>query len=187
MFTKILVPLDGSDVAEHALAPAAALARACSATLVLLCACAPKTTQASLQPLNDEKDWFQPEEINEPAKYEAKNYLSVLAQCLSRQNVKIQGLVIKGDEAGAIIGIAEAQDIDLIVMTKHGRSGARHHLLGEATERVLHHASCSVLVVSPTFPGELNSAAAVDPAENMGSMATNLTLRQLFETRRAEE
>lgn len=182
MFTKILVPLDGSDIAEHALAPAAALARAFGATLILLCTCAPKTTIASLPPLDDEKDCFQPEQINEPAQYEAKNYLSVLAHCLSLQDVKIQRLVIKGDEAGAIIGLAEAQDVDLIVMTKHGRLGARHHLLGDATERVLHHASCSILAVCSTCCNGQSSEAVDDPTQIIGSLNTDLAGSKLFET-----
>lgn len=153
MFTKILVPLNGSDVAEHALTPALALAKAYEGTLILLCTCTTKLAHDPLQDLAKGYDWIWPEHSDEAVEIEEESYLNeLMGRHLVEPGVKIQSLFVRGDEAGAIIGIAEAQDIDLIVMTKHCRSGALYSQLGDITERVLHHASCSVMVICSNFP-----------------------------------
>ena len=68
--------------------------------------------------------------------------------------ITIKSLLVKGDEAGAIIGISEAQDINLIVMTKHCQADTQQNLLGDITERVLHHASCPVMVICSNLLAE---------------------------------
>ena len=164
MFTKILVPLNGSDDAEHALTPALALAKAYEGTLILLCTCTTKSTHESLQDLANGYDWIWPEHSGDPSQFPEEKYLDdLVGRCMSETGVRVQSLFVRGDEAGAIIGIAEAQEVDLIVMTKHCRSGALHNRLGDITERVLHHASCSVMVICSQNPSETASGPVDDP------------------------
>ena len=174
MFTKILVPLDGSGVAEHALAPAVDLARMYGGILILLCTCSTDNTSGALQDQTSDYQWFWSTSQDDPAYLEGKQYLNELIRGIPEQGVEIQNLFVIGDEAGAIIGISEAQDINLIVMTKHCQSDPRHNLLGDITERVLHHASCPVMVIC----SNLLTGGATGSGENIDQQAHTPNLIQ---------
>ncbi|MFL7839134.1 MAG: universal stress protein [Candidatus Promineifilaceae bacterium] len=146
MFTKILVPLDGSGVAEHAITPALDLVKKYDGILVLLCTCAMGLTNEAREDLISDRKWFWSKHLDDPVYIEGKEYLNGVIANISEPGIEIQSMLVRGDEAGAIIGIAEAQDINLIVMTKHCRPGYQS-LLGDITERVLYHASCPVMVI----------------------------------------
>lgn len=163
MFTKILVPLDGTEVAEHALAPAIDLAKKYKGTLILLCTCTTGFGSDSLQNLTNDHNWFWTTPSDDPIYQEGKNYLARLIRDLAESGLEIQSLLVQGDEAGAIIGISEAQDINLIVMTKHCQSEPRHNLLGDITERVLHHTSCPVMVICSNLLNGLVDNSCDDP------------------------
>ena len=150
MFKKILVPLDGSPMAERALPPAVALARAGGAEIILLRSSKPVYTV--MPEFAGEYEWSWPAEAHDEARHAARTYLDDLQLTSVGPEVAVRRQVVGGDEAGAIIGIAEAEEVDLIVMTSHGRSGARRWLLGSVTERVLHHASCPVMVIRGSEP-----------------------------------
>ena len=163
MFTKILVPLDGSEVAEHALAPALDLAKMYEGTLVLLCTCTTGSASEPLKDLANDYNWFWSTPSDDPTYLEGKHYLNELIGDISEPDIEIQSLFVKGDEAGAIIGISEAQDINLIVMTKHCQSDPRLNLLGDITERVLHHASCPVMVICSNLLTERVTGSGDNP------------------------
>lgn len=150
MFKKILVPLDGSPMAEMALQPAAVLAAAAQGELILLRSTKPVYTV--MPEFAGEYEWSWPAESFDEAHHAAERYLEDVGQHITRPGLSLDTRVMDGDEAGAIIGLSEAEDVDLVVMTSHGRSGARRRLLGSVTERVLHHASCPVLVVRAPMP-----------------------------------
>lgn len=152
MFTKILVPLDRSLVAEKAIAPALDLARRYKGTLTLLCTCTTDSSNEFLQDFSSDHNWFWSNSTKDPTYLEGMDYLNQLIHALSEPAIEIQSLFVKGDEAGAIIGISEAQDINLIVMTKHCRAELGQNQLGDITERVLHHASCPVMVICSNVP-----------------------------------
>ena len=61
-------------------------------------------------------------------------------------------LVRVGSPVPTILAVAGEQQADLIVMSSHGHGAIRHALFGSTTERVLHHASCPVLVVRSQEP-----------------------------------
>ncbi len=137
-------------MAEHAVPPALAVAQAAQSELILLRSTKPVFT--TMPEYAGEYEWVWPAESIDEAHDAAETYLQTLAAGKTKPGVKIRRQVVDGDEAGAIISIAEAEDVDLIVMTSHGRSGARRKLLGSVTERVLHHASCPVMVVRSAMP-----------------------------------
>ena len=62
-------------------------------------------------------------------------------------NVEVEPVILRGIPAEEIIGFAEKNDIDLIVMGTHGRTGIKKFLLGSVAEKVVRHATKSVLVV----------------------------------------
>ena len=123
-FGTILVPLDGSELAEKALAPAGQIASAManragganSVRLILLRAVAPMAMLAADPYLYDEMMRMNLDE--------AQAYLNLAASTLSASGAKIETKTINGSPAEAIVQYAEENGVDLIVMSSHGRTGS---------------------------------------------------------------
>jgi len=69
-------------------------------------------------------------------------------------DVVFEHRLLEGDPAVRIAALAKAEDIDLIVMSSHGRTGLGRVLLGSIAESVMRHAECPVLIVKPTVKSE---------------------------------
>ncbi len=65
--------------------------------------------------------------------------------------VKYQHCYLRGTATGEIVGFAEQQGIDLIVMASHGRTGLRRLLMGSTAENVMRQAPCPVLIIKQPF------------------------------------
>ncbi|GIX48525.1 MAG: universal stress protein [Candidatus Tectimicrobiota bacterium] len=141
MYTKILVPLDGSEVAEVALPHAVALARTFGAELVLL-----RVAHAPFSPGRD------PLEAERAAVEESEQYLAEAAQRLAAQGVPVRTVVRYGKAAEEILDHAATEGISLIVMATHGRSGVGRWLLGSTAEKVVRATSQPVLLVRAATP-----------------------------------
>ena len=135
---KILVPLDGSRLAEGALGRAAEIARENPrATLMLL-----RAAEAFTVPGSDvvEKQVL--------AVREAEEYLDAVAARLTRSGVlSVETAVWYGAAAPAIIEAARVNKIDLIVMSTHGRSGLGRLFLGSVAESVLRGTETPILLL----------------------------------------
>ena len=149
MFKKILVPLDGSKLSERALGPALALAQQVGGEVILLSVpvlkhmfVMDKAGHGLLLPDDSRKD----------SQRELTEYLQTVVESQTHPEFTLRTKVIDGDEASVIVDTAVAENIDLIVMSTHGRSGFQHWLLGSITERVLHSAPCPVLIVRSSQP-----------------------------------
>lgn len=149
MFKKILVPLDGSKLSERALDPALALAQQVGGEVILL-------SVPVLKHLFVEHSGgyalLYPEDSLKDSRRELTEYLQILAESQSHPDFTLSTELIDGDEASVIVDTAVAEDVDLIVMSTHGRSGIQHWLLGSVTERVLHKTLCPVLIVRSSQP-----------------------------------
>jgi len=149
MFNKVLIPLDGSELAERALDPALAIVRARNAELLLLSVpsyhhvVAPAAAGYGLTAMDQIVDLGQDD---------ANDYLDALCREARCGDCRIQTMVVQGDVAGCIVDTAAAEGVDLIVMTTHGYSGFTRWMLGSIAERVLRGASCPVLVVRQAIP-----------------------------------
>jgi nucleotide-binding universal stress UspA family protein len=134
----ILVPLDGSALAERALDKATEIVRDNpAATLVLL-----RAAEATTLPGAD------PTEAQIAAVQEAETYLEGVARRLSEQGVKqVQTSVWYGPPAPAIVEAARVRNADLIVMSTHGRSGLGRLILGSVAESVLRGTRTPILVL----------------------------------------
>jgi nucleotide-binding universal stress UspA family protein len=139
-FKRILVPLDGSDMAERALAPALALAKAMSAKLFFVKVAIPLTLKL------DPKLY---QHIVEVRKDEAKRYLRSIQPSSSSTLVDIETQVLVGRAARSIINFAQEKGIDLIVMSSHGRSGVSRWIYGSVADKVLHSAPCAKVIIHP--------------------------------------
>lgn len=143
MYTKILVPLDGSALAERAVAQAEEIAKASGAEVILV--------QVVQAPLGKTPEAGQSEEgkaFLETAA-QARAYLAMVATRVSGAGVKARFEVLEGAPAAGILGFAHDQDVDIIVMSTHGRSGVSKLVMGSVAEKVMLTTKRPVLLVKP--------------------------------------
>jgi len=139
---RILVPLDGSSIAEQALEPALALAESVSAELIFLRVTS--VPQITVQPL---PGWPGLDAVMEAAEQEANAYLQGMQAAMGDSPVSTSLHVTTGPAAEDIIDVADNQKVDLIVMCSHGRSGIERWVFGSVAEKVLRGANCVTLVI----------------------------------------
>ncbi len=147
MYQQILVTLDGSGLAEAALAHARAFAQCQGASLVLLRVVTyPLRSVVRLDPTFSGTLTGDLIELRQ----QAEAYLEGVAEKLKQDGFAVRTLVVDDPSpADAILDQAQAEHADLIVMSTHGRSGVTRWLLGSVADRVVHHAPVPVLLVRP--------------------------------------
>jgi nucleotide-binding universal stress UspA family protein len=144
MFSSILVPLDGSPVAEAALPYARSLAARTGATLTLVRA----AKQSALFGNSDESQ--------QQAIACAEDYVGQFATALSDQGLTIEtGVPFGGDPARWIVEECDVHHADLIVMATHDRIGVNRWLHGSVAESVVHATKLPVMIVKASSPPEL--------------------------------
>ncbi len=143
MYRKILLPLDGSELAECALPHMEAVARGCEAADVILL--------RVVEPLNLPGDYVispgDRERTEKEHRADAGKYLAQLKSRLDGKGLSLQTEVIEGRVAEGIVDYAAGHGVDLIVMATHGRSGISRWALGSVADRVVRLASVPVLMV----------------------------------------
>jgi nucleotide-binding universal stress UspA family protein len=149
MLRTLIVPLDGSDLAERALPYAVRLASAGGGRLVLV--------RAALGPPPSGLDWERQQAI---AVEEAETYIARVAAKIATR-VPVATAVPYGRAAHEILESVKQFDADGIVMATHGRTGPSHLVYGSVAEAVLAHGTVPVFLVHGR-PGEA-VAAPFDP------------------------
>ncbi|MGB3717546.1 MAG: universal stress protein [Candidatus Promineifilaceae bacterium] len=144
MYEKILVPLDGSQLAELALRPALSIARRAGGEITLLSV--PVHRHVDLTGTAGYGLPVHEQSVDRRLERE-EEYLAGVRADNDEARVNISIKVIEGDVAGIIVDTATVQGVDLIVMTTHGYSGFTRWMLGSVAERVLRGAPCPVLVL----------------------------------------
>ncbi len=140
--SKVLVPLDGSPLAEKALPHVAQLATKMMMEVVLVRApAAPRA--ASVEQESDPA--FQ--QIAKEIIKEAQGYLEAKVRELQAKRLKVSSLLLEGEAAGEIIDLARKTPNNLIAMCTHGWSGIGRWVLGNVTERVVRHSGDPVLII----------------------------------------
>lgn len=162
---RILVPLDGSPLAEQALRPALGIAKATDSELTLLRVSPPMSEeQGSLGSNGPYKH------IDSKVKQEAKTYLQTIHSSIENTELAIKIEPLTGPVATTIVDYAQNYHVDLIVMSSHGRSGVGPWNLGSVVTKVFSKAHCSILIVRPRiaktrgpdslvtgYPGEIST------------------------------
>jgi len=139
---RILVPLDGSKVAEQVLPAVTPIARAlgCEMTLFQV-----PIIYASGSLIGD---WYLPLQGSfETSDQDARDYLERLATDLREQGIKASTATWAGAVAESIVDYAEVNDIDLIAMCTHGRTGIARWAFGSVADRVLRAGGVPILLV----------------------------------------
>lgn len=151
MFQRLLVPLDGSPRAEQALPVASRLAQVSGGVVVLL-----RVVRPSTEPLKRPVGAAIVQEITDGELQEARNSLEALAERSRLSGVHTEFTVVEGQDAAAILSVAEAQHIDLVVLCSHGYTGLKRWLLGSVAEKVAHYASVPVLLLRECGPAPVD-------------------------------
>jgi nucleotide-binding universal stress UspA family protein len=141
-FRRVLVPLDGSKVAEQVLPAVIPIVQAldCEITLLRI------PVMYISGPFTGA--WHLPQDsIFETADQDARAYLQRLASHLKEQGLAVSTVTWAGAVADRIIEYAEAQDVDLIAMCTHGRTGLARWALGSVADRVLRASGKPILLV----------------------------------------
>jgi nucleotide-binding universal stress UspA family protein len=143
MYTRILVPTDGSDVTAKATRTAVSLARALGAQMEVLSVKEPfpYTAISEIQPV-------APDEYYENQERIARQRLQQVVDAALAADVPCKATTTEALHPWeAIIEHAKANGCDLVVMASHGRRGMAALLLGSETQKVLTHTDIAVLVV----------------------------------------
>jgi nucleotide-binding universal stress UspA family protein len=156
-YQRILVPLDGSERATAALDHAATLAKLANAHLVLLqvipsaAMLVSETAVASpgmgMPTLDPYLSTTQYQSVEESLKEEARKHLDEAAAPLLANAIQVETVILQGAAADSILAYASEKNIDMIVMSTHGRTGLARLVFGSVAENVLRRATCPVLLV----------------------------------------
>ena len=143
MFKHILVPVDGSPIACHAVHQARAIACAFRSSVTLIYVIDPYAFT------NRDTDFsYGQSEYLRAATVEANEAIGAARQIFEAQGMFVKGSVVEGHSVyQAILEAAETLDADLVVMGSHGRRNLEKLVLGSVTAQVLSHAHLPVLVV----------------------------------------
>ncbi len=159
LIKRLIVPLDGSDLAFQALPFVELLAGSLPVPVLLV------NVTDVVHDLNRAMAYGMPfrqeiyDEVIDNAREEARDLLREPAERLRRAGLEVIELVLDGQAAEAIAGTAEPTDV--IVMTSHGRGGLRRWLLGSVAEKLVREGPVPVIVVPSTVRQEI---AAFAPA-----------------------
>jgi len=125
MYEKILVPLDGSELAERALPYVEELAKKLKSQVILLTACMPD--ECMERPLTA--------------------YLEKMAEKFRSSKIKVRPIVVQGDAANVILDFAQKNSIGLITISSHGSSGISRWAFGSIVNKVLQKSHIPVLLI----------------------------------------
>jgi nucleotide-binding universal stress UspA family protein len=143
-YKTILVPLDGSTLAELALPHACALAKQAGARIVLLRVSAYPTYDflfidaALAATLRQTVEQVHDDE---------RRYLREMADSLNADGLKVTAELREGDSAQTILEVSRTSHADLLVMSTHGHGGLARWLMGSVADKVVHHATIPVLLI----------------------------------------
>jgi nucleotide-binding universal stress UspA family protein len=147
---RVLVPLDGSDLGEAALEPAAELAAALGLRLTLVRVVQPAPL------LGDGMGLSLPaaEDMVTGLEDEAKVYLEGAAEPLRSRGIEADRLaIVRWSVVDALLELSRAADVAMIALSTHGRGGLKRALLGSVADKLVRAAERPVLVVRPAGPG----------------------------------
>jgi nucleotide-binding universal stress UspA family protein len=145
VFAHVLIPLDGSALAEQILPHALALGRLTQAEFTLLQAIPPVMRAYSMELYGAGWDYQALEQM----RTNAHAYLDGIAAPLRAESLRVRTVVVDEFPVGAILEYVRAHAVDLIALATHGRSGVANWLLGGVADKVVRGATLPVLLYRP--------------------------------------
>lgn len=149
MYRRIVVPLDGSQLAEEVLEHVRTLARCMGSEVLLMRVMASPPYEYMIT------DATLSASLRDDLSRAAHSYLEPLAAALSAEGIRasVDAVIVSGPIADAIIDFAREKEADLIAMSTHGRTGPSRWFLGSVADRVMRGAGIPVLMVRPEKRG----------------------------------
>lgn len=144
MYKRVLVPLDGSSLAESIMPFILQIAGPLDMEVVLLRVLQP------LVPVVIEGSRHVEAEDPETRQADARSYLECVAASLIERGVRVSTEVRDGNPAEEIVAVARTVGADMIAMTTHGRTGLGRLLFGSVAQAVLRQAEIPVLLLRQT-------------------------------------
>jgi nucleotide-binding universal stress UspA family protein len=138
MFTRILTPTDGSEVAREVADIGIELAAITGADLHVI------HVLETRFPMDEFTD-----QLEEKAGEKANDIVQEIADDAHSKDLNVETKIEQGAPYREILHYADIADIDLIVMGTHGRTGAKRYLLGSTTEKVVRLSDTQVLTTHP--------------------------------------
>jgi nucleotide-binding universal stress UspA family protein len=153
MYQHVMVPLDGSELAECVLPHVRTIAVGCNVVKVTLVRVVePLLIRGSVgvRISPEEKERLEKESMDE-----AKDYLEGIVKSLKETGVAAQSEVLHGDVVNKLIDYANMNEVDLVIVSTHGRSGVSRWVWGSVTDRILRAACVPVTMIRAPgcFPG----------------------------------
>jgi nucleotide-binding universal stress UspA family protein len=145
MYQHIMAPLDGSELAECVLPHVEAIASGCNVTMVTLVMVIPP-----LHMYGGAETRISPEErkhLEEDSVEVSTTYLEEKAQLLRDKGVLVEVKVLLGNVLDQLVEYINQNNVDLIIIATHGRSGVSRLFLGSVADRLLRQAPVPVLMV----------------------------------------
>ena len=176
MFTRIMIPLDGSPLAESALPIAKTIALATHANVHLVSV--PEDELTVSQRIVG-YTWIGATQRREHIREERRAYLAELKRQFSADNIETHTKLLDGDVATALIDYANSLEVDLVVMCTHGRTGVMRWALGSIAERVARQLNRPLLLVRErltvdhilvTLDGSFTAQSILQPATYLRSL-----------------
>ena len=146
MIQRILVPTDGSELSERALAPAEIMARAHGAEVILLRVVEPfawigqGAAEGYVDPETYQKVW-------DAIEGEARASLEALVASLEKRGIQCRWSLLNGTPGAGLLDMEEQTKPDLVVIASHGRTGLARFALGSVADRLVREGTAPVMVV----------------------------------------
>jgi nucleotide-binding universal stress UspA family protein len=141
MLSKILVPVDGSEnsfrALDHAIFLSTKIQEAQTTVMYII------EDQPSLYIYSPKTM----EKVRADYKRESTKILERCKEMANKSGINIHTVIFEGDPASKIIGYSEMEKFDIIIMGSRGMGKFKEVILGSVSNKVLHHAKCSVMLV----------------------------------------
>jgi len=151
MYQHIMIPLDGSELAECVLPHLVAIARGCTVSQVTLIRVAesihiPGELEPDFPPMAHQQLMERVKSVNMK---DAKSYLARVAKQLKYGGLKVRSEVLYGNPADELANYVKKNGVDLVIISTHGRSGPSHWSWGSVASRTLRYVGVPIFMVRP--------------------------------------
>jgi nucleotide-binding universal stress UspA family protein len=143
VYKKILVPLDGSSRAEAILPHVEELAKCLRSQVILLCVFRPDISM--VEGFGHNPEFY--ETIYTRCRDEYQTYLNTVEKKLLMKGLQVRSLVEEGEVTELILAVARREDVDLLAMSSHGRTGLARVIFGSVAASVLHKVDRPLLII----------------------------------------
>jgi nucleotide-binding universal stress UspA family protein len=151
-FKQILVPLDGSPFSEASIPYVKELVKGTGGEIILLRVSEPPVLSADRPPAI-KPSWEEYRDIlMAETQRHAEAYLEGIRANIVKSGIKVRSKAILGKASEGILKVAQKEDINLIAMTTHGRTGVSRWVYGSVASRIVEESLQPVMLIRPSIP-----------------------------------